>query len=474
MRLLALPLCFLLIAAAADAPSVRAQQRPAVERVADARIDRLQRWLKAVARHEPGTDDQEAIEVGAWPQRDLQTLWIDVDVLVKLMRNPGALVFSVAAPGQRTRQPIHYTKTQLRRLRALACAATGIVAPPDCDRAAATDLDADLLHLATRALAARSAGDGDNYILRRGALVHTDVAMLVTPDGVEPAPRSPSAGPQRFRLQISDGRQTDFGQVAVHWDIARMVLDHVKPGVGQPVPGHDEMVRQWYLATAAWMQQVEDHDTVHLDRAREIFPADPDILFLSGAQRETYAAPRIQNAVRTAVLPYGIFFAVASDRGELRQAEGFFRRALEIEPDHVEARLRLGRVLGLLGRHADAARELRQAVASVDEDVLRYYGELFLGAEEESLRQYDAAFDAYQRAAALYPAAQSPWLALSSLGRRRGDRAAALRALQHLFDLPSTGLEPDDPWWTYHIAQGRHAEELLQALRRPFLAEPER
>jgi tetratricopeptide (TPR) repeat protein len=234
------------------------------------------------------------------------------------------------------------------------------------------------------------------------------------------------------------------------------------------------MIRQWYRATAAWMQRVEDHDTEHLDRAREIFAADPDILFLSGSQRETYAAPHIQHAVRSAVLPYGVSFAVSSDRGELRQAEGFFRRALEIAPDHLEARLRLGRVLGLLGRHDDAARELRQAVATADEDVLRYYGELFLGAEEESLGQFDAAFDAYQRAAALYPSAQSPWLGLSSLGRRRGDRAAALRALQHLFDLPSTGIAPDDPWWTYHIAQGRNADDLLEALRRPFLAEHER
>ena len=92
MRPLALPLCFLLIAAAADAPNVRAQRRPAAAWVADARIDRLERWLKAVARHEPGSEDQEAIEVGSWPQGDLQTLWIDVDVLVKLMRNPGATV----------------------------------------------------------------------------------------------------------------------------------------------------------------------------------------------------------------------------------------------------------------------------------------------------------------------------------------------------------------------------------------------
>ena len=63
--------------------------------------------------------------------------------------------------------------------------------------------------------------------------------------------------------------------------------------------------------------------------------------------------------------------------------------------------------------------------------------------------QYDAAFDAYHRAAALSPTAQSPWLALSHLARRRGDRAAALRALQQVFDLPS---EPDrdDPWWRLH------------------------
>jgi tetratricopeptide (TPR) repeat protein len=444
--------------------------------VDDARLDRLERWLKAAARHEPGSADQEATEVGSWAQRDLQMLWIDVDVLVKLMRHGGSLRFMLTPRGQRTPQPILYTQPQLRRLRAMACAAVGILVDRRClESKAANDLDADLRRVAASAAASRAAGDGDNYILRRGALLHADAAMLVAHTAVEPMSTSASPGPQRVKIQISDGYQTDIGQVAVHWEIARMVLDAVQPGgTGGPAPGRDEMVRQWYRATAAWMQSVEDHDTVHLDRAREIFPADPDILFLSGCQRETYAAPHIQSAVRSAVLPYGVTLAVAPERGELRQAEAFFRRALDIKPEHAEARLRLARVLGLLGRHNDAARELRQALASVDEDLLRYYGELFLGAEEESLSQYDAAFDAYQRAAALYPTAQSPWLALSSLGRRRGDRAAALRALQQLFDLPSTELERDDPWWTYHVTQARNADELLEALRRPFLTEHER
>jgi tetratricopeptide (TPR) repeat protein len=471
MRRLALVLCCALFA---SAPSPRAQHRTPVEPVADARIDRLERWLKAVARHRPGETDQESFEVGSWSQPDLQALWIDVDVLVKMMRHPGSLRFSMRVPYQRTPQDIPYTKTQLGRLRALACAAVGIVADPHCrENTSSTYLDADLRRLSELAVAGRLRGDGDNYILRRGALLHTDVAMLVAHDDVQPVPTFAALGPQRIKVEISDGRQTNLGQAAVHWDIARMVLDYLKPANHDtPAPGRDPMVRQWYRATAAWMQHVEDHDTVHLDHARELFPADPDILFLSGTQRETYAASRIQSAVRSAALPFGVSFAVGSERSELREAEGFLRRALESKPDHGEARLRFGRVLGVLGRHLDAARELGQALASLDDDVLRYYGELFLGAEEESLGQYDAAFDAYHRAAALYPTAQSPWLALSQLARRRGDRTAALRALQQVFDLPS---EPDrdDPWWTYYVSQARNTDQLLEDLRRPFLEEHE-
>jgi hypothetical protein len=80
-------------------------------------------------------------------------------------------------------------------------------------------------------------------------------------------------------------------QVAVPWDLARVLLDDVKPrGSDHPAPGRDDMVRDWYRATAAWMQNREDYQTLHLDRAREIFPTDPVILFLSGTQAETYAA----------------------------------------------------------------------------------------------------------------------------------------------------------------------------------------
>jgi hypothetical protein len=46
-----------------------------------------------------------------------------------------------------------------------------------------------------------------------------------------------------------------------------------------------------------------------------------------------------------------------------------------------------------------------------------------------------------------------------------------LRALQQLFEVPSDALEREDPWWMYHVFQGRNVDELLEALRHPFLAE---
>ena len=246
-----------------------------------------------------------------------------------------------------------------------------------------------------------------------------------------------------------------------------MLLDNVRRQIDKPSPGRDDMVRLWYRATAAWMQNREDHDTDHLNHGRSLFPDDADILFLSGCQHETYASPEIQSAMRAAVIPTGVRIDIGSDRAELRQAENFFRRALAINPSLVEARLRLGRVLSLLERHADAVVELRATIDATRDELLRYYGQLFLGAAEEALGKLDAARDAYEAAAALFPGAQSPRIALSALARRRGDRATAWKALERVFHPPDDS-EREDPWWAYHVAQTRDVDDLLERLRRPF------
>jgi tetratricopeptide (TPR) repeat protein len=134
--------------------------------------------------------------------------------------------------------------------------------------------------------------------------------------------------------------------------------------------------------------------------------------------------------------------------------------------------MRHGRVLGGLAKHADAASELRRAAGELTDPQQLYYAELFLGAEEAALGNREAARAAYDRAARLFPQAQSPLLALSEIARRSGDRNGALRAADRLFalqDEPAT--ERDDPWWMYYVAQARDADALLEALCQPYLAE---
>ena len=116
--------------------------------------------------------------------------------------------------------------------------------------------------------------------------------------------------------------------------------------------------------------------------------------------------------------------------------------------------------------------ELRRAAGELTDPEQLYYAELFLGAEEAALGNREAARVAYDRAAELFPQAQSPLLALSEIARRSGDRNGALRAIDRLFALSGEGRdEHDDPWWWYYTTQARDADDLLDALYQPFLAE---
>jgi tetratricopeptide (TPR) repeat protein len=131
-------------------------------------------------------------------------------------------------------------------------------------------------------------------------------------------------------------------------------------------------------------------------------------------------------------------------------------------------------VLLLLGKPADAANELTQALESTSDGVLRYYGELFLGAAREALGEFDLARAWYTRAAQLQPSAQSPHLALSALARRRGDRSGALQEIRRVFELSASTNGHDDPWWNYHVSHVRDADVLYDELIRPFLTSTER
>ena len=79
-----------------------------------------------------------------------------------------------------------------------------------------------------------------------------------------------------------------------------------------------------------------------------------------------------------------------------------------------------------------------------------YLAHLFLSRAYEALGEYEAARTSLEQAAALYPNAQTPRLALSNIARRMGSRAAAQRELQILAKLPDAERQREDPWWDYY------------------------
>ena len=472
-------LCLLAVTAARPAAAQVSPSKPGQapdKPVSQARVDRLERWLKAAARHEPGEIDAELQEISSWSQESLRELWVDAGVLAQLTRTKhiGGR-FYIRNEGEKESTEVRYAPPQAKRMSVLSCAADGgAFYDVRCKKLGALDdLDSELRQIAFLANAAYGRGD-PNYALRRGALLHADVAMLASSSIMSaPYEAKPSSGPQSLRMEISDGQELGIHQWAVHWQIARTLLDYVVPkGYDRAAPEHDPMVRAWYRATAAWMQLSEDHVEDHLMRALKIFPDDPDLLFLAGSQRETFAGAAIQAAVRSAVLPSGVTMSVYSPQTELREAERFFRRVLQVKPDHAEARLRFGRVLGTLGKHAEAAIELRRAASGLTDEEQLYFAELFLGAEEEALGNREPARLTYERAAARCPRAQSPLIALSQLAWRTGDRNAALKAMDRVFALAGEERrDQDDPWWDYYVVQARNADDLLAALREPYLQE---
>ena len=296
-----------------------------------ARVARIEHWLTAVLQHEPGRADPTIVDISEWSVGDIDVFRIDLRVFVQLLRDPRLSSFKIPAKEldcidcfaarrdttqarlQVPEQRIRYTDWQLHRLKVLACVAAGTRDSVDCmplnpDR----EIDERMGVLAARATAARRAGDA-HYLLRRAALLHTDVAMA-TAGSLRPLEVSATDATPSVRVHMVDGEATSVGVGEIHWAIGRDLIDEIKP---RP----DAMARLWYVATSAWMQREQQYDPGHLQRARGLFPDDATIAFLSGTHAEAFASPAIQAALKTTVLPNGIVLKMGNESSELKAAE---------------------------------------------------------------------------------------------------------------------------------------------------------
>jgi tetratricopeptide (TPR) repeat protein len=297
-------------------------------------------------------------------------------------------------------------------------------------------------------------------------MLHADIAMAAQ-EGLIAAtePTVPGTQPGRGPIQVSDGKTRGPDEADRHWAAARALLEVVAPE-----PAGDEWVHDWYRAAAARMRRdsLLASSEPLLARARQLFPKDAVFPFYGGCLHETHASPAIQAVYASAA-------SSSSQRGRvapwqsgphLGQAAERFREALALRPAWPEARVRLGRVLGLLGRHEDSAAMLRRALDETDDLPLVYWGMLFLGAAEEALGRDADARAAYERARKLRPGAQAPSLSLSLMARRSGERSRAIAELRALLTLPPDAVSRYDLLWDYHSARASEADILFADLRR--------
>ena len=387
-------------------------------------VERLQAWIAAVKTHTPGETDEPLRSIAVWSQKDIDGIWRYLQAVID---------FSVLK--KRPSVPTNGMEGDLKRVRELA----------------------------------KSLGPD---FPKRAALLHTDIVMLAGWDparvaGAPPSPFRQSRGDPTSTMRVlgPDGRFEGYQQANPHWNISRRALGAIPA---------DEDVRRWYHTVASYFAKAYAYADLNeqLDAALRAAPDDPHLLFDGGCHQEGLASAAVQDFVRRTPLPAGQhYLGVTSPPGHWHSAETYFRRALSVQPGYLEVRVRLGRVLSLQGKHAEAITEFDRVDQESSSPSLKYLANLFRGDAERSLDHADRARTNYQAAVALYDRSQAARIALGHLLREAGDRDGALRAIEPALAAPAPRAADDDPFWDYLRCDGPYLDQLYGEMIAPFLKE---
>lgn len=198
------------------------------------------------------------------------------------------------------------------------------------------------------------------------------------------------------------------------------------------------------------------------------FPKDPSLLLAEGVALEARAfftlapAPPVMGLTPASLRKRE---ALKAELRDLREgARQSFEEALSKDPNLVEARLRLGRMLWRLGRPEAARAALEEVLAKHAEAPQQYLAHLFLGRILEDRDEVAAAEEHYRVALAMQPLSEIAAVAVSHARFLQGDVEGARSQL-------SAGLEAVrtrrdfDPWMPYLLPQTPGGEAIMAELR---------
>jgi hypothetical protein len=395
-----------------------------------ASADALTRWAEAVRTHEPGKPDAGAAAIAALKYSD------------RLALLPSMQLFLASVLGE----PV----------------------------AVNTDPQRQVVNL----VATLKTAPGFAAFLERAAVAHADAVFFADrfPALTEDAPPPKKTGEpppallsnERFTLHV-DGRVVGETPGNWNWPFARSLLDlllHPRPS-GPAVTDHDRaFIAEWYHAVDAYLLATGHHGDLrlHLDHASNALPDSAPLLFDRACYTETLGLSLYQSLQDSAGLANAqgrVQMGVPSEGTANGDAEWLFRRALEADPDYVEARVRLARLIGRR-RRDEAAAQIDKALAASHDRTVTFFAHLVAGRIAESGGHASDALAHYTAAAALYPDAQSALLGASHAAVMAGDLAAAHAFVARLSER-SLQFE-SDPWWNYHLGPGRDVDALVGAL----------
>jgi tetratricopeptide (TPR) repeat protein len=158
----------------------------------------------------------------------------------------------------------------------------------------------------------------------------------------------------------------------------------------------------------------------------------------------------------------------------LREAGGYFREAMSRDSSLYEARVRLGHVLMLTGRSAEAIDQLTSVLKAGAGPSDAYLACLFLGQIAEDRKESARATEYYQRALTGCGECSTARVALASVRERTGDIAGARNVIRALFNLARGAEAIPDPWPTYWLGQYREGAADLERLRQSVSSKKER
>ena len=215
--------------------------------------------------------------------------------------------------------------------------------------------------------------------------------------------------------------------------------------------------RRWYIVSVSycmrWDRQCDDQ---LVERGEHDLDGEDDAeyLLLLGAREEGWLRHRDDAPKGPALGQY---------------ARWALKKALDLDPSLVEARMRLGRLYHMAGEDRDAQRELEQALAEA-----RRGGHLFathmaaltLGELHEEAGRMDRAIEFYRAAVESYPRGHTAAVALGQALVRTGQAAEGWSIARQMFATEGAEREAAlDPYAIHRAAQYWQNASAVRALR---------